>query len=73
MLPIDFDWRAEHFASRSKRTNSFCNFRRTERDVVYRALSSSAETLKYFNSCKTFSLGKKIYCKKGKQLIYGTK
>lgn len=57
MTTIDLDWKAEHFASRTKRiTNSFCNFR-TEGDVVYSDLSSSVETVKYCNSLKTFSLG----------------
>lgn len=42
MLAIELEWRAEH--SRSKITNSSGNFRRTEGDEVYRALSSSVRT-----------------------------
>lgn len=73
MPAIVLEWRAEY--SRSKMTNSSGNFRRTEGDAVYRALSSSVSIVKYFNSSKVFSLGKITYCKKkkGKQLMYRKK
>lgn len=73
MPAIDLEWRAEHFASRSKMTNSSGNFWRTEGDVVYSVLSLSVKTVKYFYSPEMFSLGKTTYYKKGKQLMYGTK